>query len=309
MLKSYKTRVLCIYFFAVIFTVTAIVGSLTDSKGANLGTKTTVLLNPRYVPSVQTIKLSREKTNELFEIEKTDFGYRGIFGNIIFPVNTAKVNELLLIASSTRKLYTISDNYSAWNSLSIDDSSAVVLSFFGTEEPTVRPTHEFSRLYFGSEDFSRTNIMLRTADSPNVYRTQNDFYSFLQFYPSAWSQAYIVSDYIKNGKTEQDVQSVSFIQNGIETKLISGDENFISATQTIFSIQSFNIVPATVVTDNVFSQVRIVFSGNQTAEFSVYVGNNNTYYLVPVSRDLSYALEVSAQTYERIPNAFTATRR
>lgn len=314
--QSHSARIKILYTLGIALAITAILGTAFNPNQINIVKTETVLLNPKYAPLVSLITLSREQTNENLSIERTRNGYKGISGELIFPADTVKATELIAKARNTLILYEISDSYDAWNSLSIDDTAAIVVSFWGpdnlaSQNTTNSPLTQFSRLYFGSEDFSLSQITVRTALSPNVYRTQNDFYAFLTFSPSAWADPKLIPDYLKNSQTKDNLVSVSLIENDAngtrETKLFAGDTIFPDATQSLFSLQSSNIIPIPhyISTQNTAPELQVTatFQGNHTATFTAYA-QNNTHIIVPTSNELRYALEISEWTYQNILDAF-----
>lgn len=174
----------------------------------------TAILNPKYVEKIDSIILS--KNDKELELFKQNNLWKGKSKEIIFPVEQKQIENFIKKLKKIRKVYKISDNITNFQTFSLDENSAFILSYSGKDVPK-------TTLLIGSQDFSKTMIHIRSKDSPSILKTEDDFSVYLHNETRFWLDPYIIPKNL-NSSTNLDIQKVSLILNGKRKTLIPNTE-------------------------------------------------------------------------------------
>lgn len=315
------------YIVFIILSCTAISGSIRRSKGKNITQVQSALLNPKYSAAVTEIKLKQENNTQL-TFKRADKGFwTGTLQalqstsntDLIFPVDTVKIQNLLSEYRKVRNMYIISDNFKRY----FFSDQTISLTFSG--KPSALHTQkDFSQLYFAS---AQSPCIVHSARSASVYRTDDELCGFLSLYPAAWLDPKLFCDFILNGKSEADVQKIQYTQfRGTQVPvkkiLASGDRGFEQAVHELLSAQSLKIGLKETAADasNITQQSAAVFENRSAIKITLFFDASHTasvflypvpllaqnanpateYIAIPDEQSLFYSLRISAASFERM---------
>ena len=281
-------KVILLYGLTIALIITAVVGTSEKSAGENIVTKNVVLLNEDYIPFIDTITIENAT---ILTLTATNNGYVGTYENLVFPVNFAKVNEMLLLISTQSKAEV--EQIASKNSRQSTFVDGVGLKFSSFSDNSV-----FSSVIFGDLDFSGTMRYVKSTKNDDVYLIKDNLRSFLQTDPRAWLDPKLIADFL----LQDEIMSISLSYEDFTTEYLQGDIVFNEVLDSLFSLQSATIV-SPLTNDAPLHKIVITFRNGATELVEIH-RNNETYVVVPQNNQLFYGLEISEWTYEKLITAF-----
>ncbi len=301
--KNRRILLLTMYILCFILAITAILRVFSRLDGRNIIIHETTLLNPNYASLVQLIELHFENSSEVLDINLSNKGWIGKYSNLQFAVNESKVHEFIKRLSTpvrAEQIYTSTENLVHYNVLdNTKEMKNVVLS--GIDSGIIT---EFSKLNFGTLDYTKSNRYVMSAKNPNIYAVPDVYYSFLQTYPSAWVDPKIIPTMLRDGQLDSTVLSVQINDGTIETILFAGDAIFDNAVQTILTLQSSNVVQAQSFLEKTPQyEITVTYLNRHTVTCAIH-SINDGYLIIPESPELLYALQLSKWSFDRLLQSF-----
>ncbi len=278
------------YILSLLLLFTAVCGTVKKSHGENIITKDTVLLNPKYASLIDSLVISSE--NKKIELFLTDKGTIGIYNDLVFPVNTSKLLEIITLASTTTTAQII-DTISNDSRLS-SFVDGITVDFKDSLNNTC-----YSSIIFGANDFSGSNRYIKSAKNDTIFLINDDFYSFLQVDPRAWLDSKIFPSIILS----ETPISITF--KSIDSFLVfsRADAIFTELLANLLSLQSTNIVSVAEY-EKKSPLHEIVFNLSNGVDEKVAIYQLvNTYVVIPQNEQLYYGLEISQWTYDKLITA------
>ena len=282
-------KIIFLYAITILLVITAVVGTVSKKSGENVSTKDIVLLTSDYEALVDTITI---KNGDTLILSYTESGYIGASRDLTFPVNNAKISELFSLITSPKKAQIVK-NTSSTSSLStfLDGIELNFFSFFNNEI--------YSSLVFGETDFSGTMRYVKSTKNDDIYLVSDDYYSFLETDPRAWLDSKLIPSFI----LKDDIASISLTNSEITTEYLVADTVFDEVLENLFSLQSSNIVSPLAIKKSPLHTIAIEFSNGGLELIDIFV-NDETYIVVPQTKQLFYGLEISQWTYEKLVKSF-----
>ena len=205
-------KLLSLYCITVLFLITAIYGTLSKKEGENIDRQEIVLLNPKYAQLVDFITIRSEDT---LTIQNYLSGTIGSYSNLVFPVNSIKFNEFVLLSSSKIKAQAL-NKPSEFSSLStLVDKTRVQFS-------SLSDNKLYSDLIFGNVDFSGTRRHVKSRKNDRAFLIHDYYYSFLQTNPRAWLDSKLIPDFLLEG----EIISISITHDKFTTEYLRDDTLF-----------------------------------------------------------------------------------
>ncbi len=300
-----KLRIMLVLnIFSIILAITAFLGHSYSARGKNIVLQETVLLNPRYISLVDSINISIEKPTEVLEISRHEYGYIGQSFGLTFPVNMHKVNELITNASTPVLAQVVSNSLHNHSDYEVQENSTRKREVLFSSNNNIH-REDYSRLFFGRTDFTGTKRFVRSSQNSTVYAVNDDYYSFLNTAPSSWIDPFLIANLLKEGRLDEQIAEIKYTTNNSEVSLVRGDVVFEDAVGTAISLQSSVVVDVQDIhKNNYIASIIIKYEDSHSIELQIYQ-TDETYIVSPKTQQLSYGLEISSWTYERLIKAFT----
>ena len=146
----------------------------------------TVLFNPKYMDSINSVIISQNEES-IKLVKKSDGWYCNGDGVICF-LNKNHIDEFISVLMEQRNVYHISDKSKNWESYGLDLTNSHKIQFFDEGQ------NPLQTLYFGNINFDTGSIYLRTEKTNTVYKTKDDFYSFLNTNIDFWADMHILPE-------------------------------------------------------------------------------------------------------------------
>ena len=165
-----------------------VVGISKSNSSYGMRTIKTVLLNPKYVESIDRISISNN--SDSVELFKQNGKWYCKSEGINAFLNTKLLQELLQLFTKQRTVYYISNKAKSWENYGVDAENAHKVTFSDNNGNPIQT------LYFGFSGFDEMNIYFRTEKTNTVYLTQDEFYSLLNTNILFWADMRILPDYV-----------------------------------------------------------------------------------------------------------------
>ncbi len=306
MVISISKKIILVYIISAILAIIAVFSTFFSTTGKNIQFIQTTLLNPRYVPLVDTIEIKTGSPDQLLKIRKNSLGYQGQSDTIYFPITLGKVEELLRLSSESVQVRIISDNIRDWEHYGVEGNGSANTYELIFLESNSSIAQEYSHLFFGFSDFTSANRYVRSSANATIYAIPDDYYSFLLSSPNAWVDPKFIPDYILGLNNVRDIESILIKSANRDFKILRGDPGFEKARDTIFSLQSSNVVKVAHKdfesnSEGIKHAVEVSFSNGFVASFLII--KKSEYIIIPQHKDLLYGLEISSWTLERLMTA------
>lgn len=325
-----------LYAASVALVCTGTIGTAVKSRGKNIKEVQTALLNPKYVQDINVIRLSGNgRGMTLYKAGGFWFvrGTEGISADepvSIFPADSQRIDTLIDTARKVRKMYIISDRGGSESFFSHNDA-VFTLDFAhtaGSGDETIGEKVFSSLLIAVPKNGAKTLHIAPAANGTdakraNVYACEDDASVFLNLNPSFWADGKLVPDFLKGGKSEDDVQKLILREYGGDSAiareallrtLVAGDVGFKNAVHTLFQARTAQIgrMQAGAHKDaergeSPVSSLAAVFADESEVAVSVYKKGTD-YRAVPefvqTAAATRYELSVSEWTYEGLIDPF-----
>ncbi|MBQ9239621.1 MAG: DUF4340 domain-containing protein [Treponema sp.] len=268
--------------------------------------ETTAFLNARYVATVAEFCI--EQKTETLTLKRLPAGnWLGTNGSIIFPVDSERMERFIAALTTPRKLYLISSRVHALERYELDTALTTTVSYRNN-------MNSYTKVDFGNQNSITARRRCMIAGRTGIYETADDIAPFLSVRANDWADPYLVSPVMFGTTTAEDIQSISFTSDGTATYLTSGTAAFSAAVRTMLSLRHGALVPISqhgettdgarlVMGKGDGSAIYVSFApradGGQTVMLSAPSGATSS-----APAPFSYAVEISAWTYERIAALF-----
>ncbi len=282
-------KLISLYCITILFLITAIYGTISKKDGENIDTQEIVLLNPKYAQLVDRITI---RSDDTLTINSYLNGAIGTFNNLDFPVNTTKLNEFILLASSKIKAQVFNEPSKISSLSTFVDSFTVQFSSFSDNKL-------YSDVIFGNVDFSGIQRYVKSTKNDTVFLIHDDYYSFMQTNPRAWLDSKLIPDYLLEG----EIISISITHDEFTTEYLRDDSLFKKVLDDVRSLQSSNIVSPLENFGLPLHTITMQFR-NKSEEIIEIFKKGETYIVIPQNNQLNYGLEISQWTYENLIKSF-----
>ena len=308
MQKTHKTNLIltCV---CVILVLLAIPKVVINSKGKNVKTLESALLNTKYLPKINSIYLGDSVDNLHFS--KVNDNWLCTYGDLTFYAESKIVSELLKNFSKTRTLIKVSSDFKSHESYGLAENGAFNVSFY--EEDSNGNKNLFSSIYFGIENSDRTMVYLRNDRKADVYSTQNDMYQYFNTRLETFSIMELLP--LQDSKSENSVEIIEITDFTAETPYSKiqklGDEKFSDNVHTAFSLRGATLLSEDILvnsnmkklksitlstTKNTFYNLEIYSYTNGVTEEQYFVKTNFS----GKNPTVNYVLEISSWTKSRL---------
>jgi len=302
-------RVACCILFC-----TGVFGTFFKKDGKNFTEVKTALLNPADTEKVNRIEITNPQGALLLHKNAAGFWSGELYFDenpLTFPVERGHIESLINASGRIRKMYKISDapmETIVSSSLPDTDDGIFILEF-------AQDTQVFSRFYVKSAHTAAHVLHIGTeGKNAAVYTADGDLLPFLNINPALWADGKLFSDYVKQGKTESDVQKLVYVRYNdarhIHSQKIiaAGDTDFDSALHELFSARTAKIADEDTERqyDSLYRISAEFFDGTASHIFIYKDGDDFT--VVPCAafaietvlqeQNFNYALKISAWTAE-----------
>ena len=280
-----------------------------DSKGKNIKTMESALLNPKYISEVNSIYIG-DTVDSLHFIKTSKDNWLCTYGDLTFYAENKIINQLIEKFSKTITLISISDSIEDYQNYGLTTENAFNISFYS--EDSAGNKKELTSIYFGNENSDNTMIYLRSNKNPKVYSMENNIYSYF----STNLQNYGILEIfpIKDNSTEKNIDKVEIIdyyQNKTETKIKKiGDESFKDYVHTLFSLRGATFYSEDILQNSQMKKIKTIKATDYKNNlyfldiFSYTNTQGNEQFFVKSDfpykeKNCNYVLEISSWTKSR----------
>ncbi len=270
-------------------TILILVYVLFARNSTNLKTEQTSLLNKKYLPLIDSIIIEDPLTNEKIELINNNFWQGRIeTKEETFPLRLS-IPIMLEELSKTRKVQLVSNSINSWASYELLPEQALSICFQNSKTGEI-----YSKVYFGIENFSGSNIYFRT-DKSTVYQTRNDFSKYLTA-SNYWADTALIPSYL--GFTENTIQRIIVTTEDSKKTILEKDSEPFSSFVNRMLLStgkpvSYGLLnPVTIIT--------IENGDGSEITLNIYFDSASDLYYVYHNLSFTYALEISAWSYDRL---------
>ena len=276
------------------------------------------ILNPRHSSEISQIEINVpyqedgsiifKKQGDFWLLEKDlPSGEK-----IISQADSSIINSFIKNSSKIRKLYKVSDKSSDYESFSVSDNSGIVVSFTGNNSKM------YTKVYFGHSDSLKNRIYFRSEASKITYECENDFQQYLTTETNYWSEGKIIPEIKNPVQITVKMNESSIAQSSKMKRLDEKSPEFVSKSNTLFSLRHGKIWPETTINSaDYISTLSVQDGSGRLAKldfFKIQKGDDESYFYrksiqpSPVDSQQNIfafysekaAYEISAWTYEKI---------
>ena len=196
------TKKIVVLSVVIVFLAAAFFAGLSKSDSSyGMRAVKTVLLNPKYEGSIASVVIL--KSEEKLEFVKRNGCWYCKSGEITSFLNTNLLNEFIEALTEQRNVYHISDKSKSWGSYGLDAEDSLKLQLFDEN------SNPLQILYFGNNNFDTKSVYFRTEKTNTVYKTKDDFYSFLNTNIDFWADMQILPEGLFSLKNDSVIRIIT----------------------------------------------------------------------------------------------------
>lgn len=286
----------------------ACIGSFIIPSKNTFSVQKSVLLNTKYRDNVNYLEFRNPQNLNPLIIRKSNdiwYGEYDLLGEgdlLVFPIDNKLITQFIDNISTIKNLYKVSESFSTFDSFGLTDNNAFNIKIGHDSVDDIM--NIYSDLYFGINDFTQTNIFLRT-NKKTIYKTKDDLSSYFNINPEFWVDHELFPDYLSI--TNNLIQKISIKYSDHTDLLEPNDDKFNTILTRFLGLRGASINCNSVLEDNqnikLFCEITLEDSLTEYGMNIYSTENENQFYYLPDSITnipFNYVLELSSYTIGRI---------
>jgi len=266
MTKSKKYN-LILTFLSIFLILLALPKIFINSKGKNIKSMESALLNTKYVNQINSIYLG--DSVDSLHFSKQNDTWVCSYGDFSFYADSKIISDLISNFSKKITLIKVSSNYKDLKNYGLEESNAFNISFYN--EDLAGNKTEYSSIYFGIENSDRTMIYIRNNRKPDVYTMKNFLYPYLSTKLEKFGNMNLFPIIDENVEsTIEQIEITEYIDgNPVKTIKRLGDNNFSSDVHTFFSLRGSTLYTNDILQNSNMKKVKNIKAINSKNNFYI----------------------------------------
>ncbi len=282
-------------FFTAILIVLFPLSFIIEKKQNSFSSVKTAFLNPKNEREIDSIILQDQYSSLVLKNKSDNENVFFVGGNnemtYVFPVEQNTVKNFISSLKKIRNLYKVDSTGNILNKENFSFKITYILKN-GME----------TELLFGKNDITGTKRFLKLKAKNEVFKTDSDFDAFLTTNSNFWVLPEIIYLSNKEKINAEEIQKITLKTKERTKNILPSSKDFLEKADSLLSLRHGKLVPLYDFTENKAEKAEsIEIEFDEDAFFCVEIfKNNDDYVLLYKNKNLNYACEISAWTYEKL---------
>lgn len=282
-------------FFTAILIVLFPLSFIIEKKQNSFSSVKTAFLNPKNEREIDSIILQDQYSSLVLKNKSDNENVFFVGGNnemtYVFPVEQNTVKNFISSLKKIRNLYKVDSTGNILNKENFSFKITYILKN-GME----------TELLFGKNDITGTKRFLKLKAKNEVFKTDSDFDAFLTTNSNFWVLPEIIYLSNKEKINAEEIQKITLKTKERTKNILPSSKDFLEKADSLLSLRHGKLVPLYDFTENKAEKAECIeIEFDEDAFFCVEIfKNNDDYVLLYKNKNLNYACEISAWTYEKL---------